>query len=140
MDFIDTLNISGSGLAAQRVRLQTISSNMANARTTQTEEGGPYKRKAPVFQAEAIDSFGNALESALATVEVTEIKESEGGVQLEYDPSHPHAGPDGYVAYPDISILHEMVDLMTTSRSYEANANVVDTTLEMASLALEIGR
>lgn len=140
MDLIDTLNISGSGLAAQRVRMQTVSSNMANARTTQTAEGGPYKRQTPVFTAQNIDPFGNALDQALAKVEVTEIRSAEDAVRMEYDPSHPHAGLDGYVAYPDINILHEMVDLMTTSRAYEANANAVETTRDMALRALEIAR
>lgn len=140
MDLIDTLNISGSGLAAQRVRMQTVSSNMANARTTQSIEGGPYKRQTPVFAAEPIDVFGSTLDQALAKVEVTEIRRADDAVRMEYDPSHPHAGLDGYVAYPDINILHEMVDLMTTSRAYEANANAVETTRDMALRALEIAR
>ena len=140
MALIDTLNISGSGLAAQRVRLQTVSSNLANARTTATEDGGPYLRQSPVFEATAIDPFGDTLDQALATVNVNEIQHNSDAIRMEYDPNHPHAGPDGYVAYPDISILNEMVDLMTTSRSYEANAGVIDTTKDMALLALEIGR
>ena len=139
MDIIDTLNISGSGLAAQRVRLRTIASNLANARTTRTEDGGPYQRKAPVFKAERMARFGDALDSELASVRVTRIEEQQR-VRLEYDPSHPDAGPDGYVALPDIDVLAEMVDLMTTSRAYEANINVLDATVDMAQQALEIGR
>lgn len=139
MDLIDTLSISASGLAAQRLRLQTVSSNMANARTTQTAEGGPYRRRSPVFEAEVIDPFGDQLDQALASVQVREVRE-DGGVRSEYDPDHPHAGPDGYVQYPDVNILHEMVDLMTTSRTYEANASVLETTRDMALRALEISR
>jgi len=140
MDIIDTLNIAGQGLSAQRVRLQTISSNMANAKTTRTEEGGPYRRKAPVFNATAIDEFGSALEQALAGVDVEEIQVSQSEGQKVYQPDHPDADDEGYVTYPDIDILSEMVDLMTTQRSYEANANVVDVTGELADRALEIGR
>ena len=139
MDLLDTLNIAGSGLSAQRVRLQTISSNLANARTTRTAEGGPYQRKAPVFVAETLDTFGGQLDRELAGVKVDRIATSDG-VRMVHDPSHPDADADGYVAMPDIDVLAEMVDLMTTSRSYEANVNTVEVTRDMASRALEIGR
>ena len=139
MDLLDTLNIAGSGLSAQRVRLQMISANLANARTTRTEDGGPYQRKAPVFVAEAIDSFGGQLDRELAGVRVDRIHTQEG-VRMVHDPTHPDADADGYVAMPDIDVLAEMVDLMTTSRSYEANVNTIEVTRDMASRALEIGR
>ena len=139
-DILTTLDIAGSGLAAQRMRLQTVSGNMANSRTTRTEDGGPYQRKAPVFSSTQIDPFGSELDQALSKVEVGEIWESKGAGQRVYEPDHPDADAEGYVTYPDISILHEMVDLMTTGRSYEANANVVEATRDMALRALEIGR
>jgi flagellar basal-body rod protein FlgC len=139
MDLLDTLNIAGSGLTAQRVRLQTISSNLANARTTRTEQGGPYQRKAPVFVAETLDGFGGQLDRELASVRVDRIQ-TDPGVRMVHDPSHPDADADGYVAMPDIDVLAEMVDLMTTSRSYEANVNTIEVTRDMASRALEIGR
>lgn len=138
MDLLDTFNIAGSGLTAQRMRLQAISSNLANAQTTRTEEGGPYRRKAPVFVADTFDPFGNALESELSMVRVDRIETSDS-VRMVHDPSHPDADADGFVAMPDIDVLSEMVDLMTTSRSYEANINAVETTQEMALRALEIG-
>jgi flagellar basal-body rod protein FlgC len=140
MDLIDTLNIAGQGLTAQRVRLQTISANMANAKTTRTEEGGPYQRRVPVFQARPVDDFGTTLEQALAGVEVPEVTVSKSEGQRVYQPDHPDADEDGYVTYPDIDILAEMVDLMTTQRTYEANAKVVDVTRELADRALDIGR
>ncbi|MBN2801399.1 MAG: flagellar basal body rod protein FlgC [Deltaproteobacteria bacterium] len=140
MDLLNTLDISGSGLAAQRVRLQTAASNLANARTTRTPEGGPYRRRSPVFQAEAIDPFGSELDRALATVQIERIDVAEGGGQTLYDPTHPDADERGYVTMPDINILHEMADLMTTARSYEANANVIDITRDLANRALDIGR
>jgi flagellar basal-body rod protein FlgC len=140
MDLIDTFNIAGSGLSAQRARLQTITSNLANARTTSTEEGGPYKRRAPVFVAETIDPFGDSLDRALSTVRVDRIEESDSPGRVVYDPTHPDADENGNVTYPDVDVLSEMVDLMTTARSYEANTNALDVTRELAQQALEIGR
>lgn len=139
MDLLDTFNISGSGLAAQRLRLQTLASNMANAKTTRTADGTPYQRRVPVFESAVVDPFGDALERSLAGVEVTGV-ESIAEFKQIYDPSHPDANADGMVELPDINVLEEMVDLMTTARSYEANLKVVDLTREMAMKALEIGR
>jgi flagellar basal-body rod protein FlgC len=138
-DLLDTLNIAGSGLAAQRVRMQTVSSNLANAQTTRTAEGGPYQRKAPVFRAESLSSFGAALDRELSSVEVESIH-TDTDVRWVHDPNHPDADEQGMVAYPDIDVLAEMVDLMTASRAYEANANAVEVTRDMASRALDIGR
>jgi flagellar basal-body rod protein FlgC len=140
MDLIDTFNIAGSGLSAQRARLQTITSNLANARTTSTEDGGPYKRRAPVFVAETVDPFGDSLDRALSTVRVDRIEESDSPGRVVYDPTHPDADENGNVTYPDVDVLSEMVDLMTTARSYEANTNALDVTRELAQQALEIGR
>jgi len=140
MDFLDTFDISGSGLSAERIRLQTIAANLANARTTRTAEGGPYQRRTPLFEAVPMDPFGDQLEQAMARVNVTDINVTQGAGRLVYEPSHPDANADGYVLYPDINLLSEMVDMMTTSRSYEANANAIDVTRELANRALEIGR
>jgi flagellar basal-body rod protein FlgC len=137
-DLLDTLNIAGSGLAAQRVRLQTVASNLANAQTTRTAEGGPYLRRAPVFQAEVLDGFGSSLDRELASVRVDSIH-TDTDLRWVHDPQHPDADDEGMVAYPDIDVLAEMVDLMTASRSYEANANAVEVTREMAQRALELG-
>ena len=126
-------------MGAQRVRLQSVASNLANARTTRTDEGGPYQRKMPVFESVAVDPFGDLLSRELSTVEVTGL-ETSTGERLVHDPGHPDADADGYVAYPDIDILSEMVDMMTAARSYEANAKAVDTTRDMAMRALDIGR
>jgi flagellar basal-body rod protein FlgC len=139
MDILDTLNIAATGMGAQRVRLQAVASNLANARTTRTDEGGPYQRKMPVFESRAVDPFGDMLSRELSTVEVTGL-ETSTGERLVHDPGHPDADEDGYVAYPDIDILSEMVDMMTAARSYEANARAVDTTRDMAMRALDIGR
>jgi flagellar basal-body rod protein FlgC len=139
-DMIDTFNIAVSGLHAQRERLQTIATNMANARTTRTAEGGPYQRRMPVFSAEAVDPFGDAMDRAAQRVTVTEIATDTRPPVRVFDPAHPDSDAEGYVAYPDINVLQEMVDMMTTNRSYEANASVVEATRDMALTALNIGK
>lgn len=140
MDFLDVFSVSASGLTAQRVRLQAVASNMANARSTRTENGeGPYQRKLTVFQSESLN-FDDELGAAMERVHVTDVVESDDPPTLVYDPGHPDADEDGYVAYPNVNILEEMVDMMTTSRMYEANSNVVRTTRKLADSALAIGR
>ena len=140
MNLLDTLQVTASGLTAQRLRLQTVASNMANARTTRTEEGGPYRKQVPVFEAVRDDPFGSDLDRAMARVEVIGVIESDDPPVMVHDPGHPDADSEGYVAYPNVNILEEMVDMMTTARTYEANANVLDVTDTMANTALEIGR
>jgi flagellar basal-body rod protein FlgC len=140
MDLTDTLNISVTGLNAQRGRLQTIAGNLANARTTRTPEGGPYQRRSPIFEARQLDPFGNAMDRAMAEVQITQIYKAESQGEAVFDPGHPDADADGYVTYPDINILHEMVDLMTAFCAYEANTKTMEVTLQMARKALEISR
>ncbi len=140
MDVIDTLSVTASGLTAQRVRMQTVATNMANARTTRTAEGGPYRRRMPVFEARPGDPFGDQLDAQLARVEVTEIAESEEPFVQVFDPGHPDANADGYVLFPNVNVLEEMVDMMMTARTYEANANIVTVTKQMARSALDIAR
>ncbi len=139
MNIKDVLAISASGMNAQRARTEAIASNLANANVTRTAEGGPYKRRIPVFEGHSLDPFGDALGSAMSTVEVSDVEQVEQ-FRKEYDPQHPDADEDGYVLRPDIDIMTEMVDLMEAVRGYEANANVVDVTKEMVSAALRIGK
>ena len=139
MNIKDVLAISASGMNAQRARTEAIASNLANANVTRTEEGGPYKRRIPVFEARPVDPFGDALGGQLSTVEVADV-EHVSQFRKDYDPQHPDADEDGYVLRPDIDIMTEMVDLMEAVRGYEANANVVDVTKEMVAAALRIGR
>ena len=113
---------------------------MANARTTRTEEGGPYKKQMPLLEAVRDEPFGTEMDRAMARVEVMGVVESEDPPVMVHDPGHPDADADGYVAYPNVNVLEEMVDLMTTARTYEANANVLEMTDMMANTALEIGR
>ena len=140
MGLLDTLQITASGLTAQRLRLQTVASNMANARTTRTEEGGPYRKQMPLLEAVRDEPFGSEMDRAMSRVEVMGVVESDDPPVMVHDPGHPDADEEGYVAYPNVNVLEEMVDLMTTARTYEANANVLEMTDMMANTALEIGR
>ncbi|HID02421.1 MAG TPA: flagellar basal body rod protein FlgC, partial [Desulfobacterales bacterium] len=118
MDIFTTFDISASALKAQRIRLNTISSNMANVETTSTPEGGPYKKKSVYFQTKPI-SFKEEMDNSIRGVEVTKIVEDKTEPKKIYDPSHPDAAEDGYVAMPNISVLKEMVDMMSATRAYE---------------------
>lgn len=145
MDLLKSLKISSSGLSANRKRLETISSNIANAQTTRTAEGGPYKRKHAVFGSEpARDSFSEILEGELdaqsQTVHVTEIANDNAPPVLKYDPTHPDANDEGYVAMPNVNVMKEMADMISAQRAYEANISALNTTKSMALKALEIGR
>jgi flagellar basal-body rod protein FlgC len=145
MDLVKSMQISSSGLAANRKRLETISSNIANAETTRTAEGGPYRRKEVVLGSEpARDSFGEILEGEMdenaQTVHVTEVISSNDAPILKYDPNHPDANEQGYVAMPNVNMMKEMADMISAQRSYEANISALKTTKGMALKALEIGR
>jgi flagellar basal-body rod protein FlgC len=145
MDLLTSLKISSSGLSAQRKRMEAISSNIANAQTTRTPEGGPYRKKEVVFGSEpARDSFAEILEGELdekaQTVHATEVINSNKPPILKYEPNHPDANKEGYVAYPDINVMVEMADMIEAQRSYEANITAINTTKAMASKTLEIGR
>lgn len=139
MDIFTTFDISASALKAHRIRLNTISSNMANVETTSTPEGGPYKKKSVYFQTQAI-SFKEELDTSIKGVKVSKIIADESDPKKIYNPDHPDAGEDGYVAMPNISILKEMTDMMSATRSYEANTTVIKSAKRMALKALEIGR
>jgi len=144
MDIFQSLKTSASALQAQQIRLNTISSNLANIETTRTPEGGPYKRKAVVFKTTTDASFekqlDHSLKGAVQGVEVSEIVTDNSPPKTLYDPSHPDADANGYVAVPDIDLLEEMADLMSATRSYEANVTVIKSAKRMALKALEIGK
>lgn len=143
MDFLQSMRISASGLAANRTRMNAISSNIANAQTTRTAEGGPYRPKEVVFGSEpARETFSEVLEGELSgeTVHATEVINSDKPPILKYDPNHPDANKDGYVAYPNINVMAEMANMISATRAYEANINAFNTSKSMANKALEIGR
>ena len=116
MEFFTTFDIIGSGLSAQRKKMDVVTSNIANASTTSTPEGGPYKRK------------------------VNQVREDAEGFKKIFDPAHPDADPEGMVTLPNVNLMLEMTDLITASRAYEANATAFDAIKNMALKAMEIGK
>lgn len=144
LGFMSAMEITASGLTAERVRMNTLASNLANARTTSTEEGGPYRRHDPVFRAvpasERLSGVAAGEGSAGAyLVEVPEIRADDTPGPLVYDPSHPDANEDGYVEMPNVSVVTEMVNLVTASRAYEAGVSMMDSVKSMARSAISIG-
>ena len=134
MGMFNSMRISASGLAAERLRMDTITSNMANVQTTRGEDGQPYVRKVAVFQ-EAYDK-----EKRLSGVKTVGIVNDQSPLKEVYDPSHPDADENGYVTMPNVNILNEMADMIAASRSYEANIDTLNATKSMFQKALEIGR
>ena len=140
MDFMTTFQISGSGLSAQRAKLDIISSNIANVSTTRTPEGGPYRKKSIALAAEAVDGhFDATIKDAMKSVKIEAITE-DPTVKTVYDPSHPDADASGYVAMPNINIVTEMADMIAASRAYEAGVTALDATKNMMLKSLDIGR
>jgi len=143
MDLFATFKIAASALKAQRTRLNTISSNIANVETTSTPEGGPYKKKSVYFESTPIpfaDHLQKSMNPGLSGVKVARILEDNSPPQRIYNPSHPDADKDGYVEMPNINVLKEMTDMMSATRSYEANTTTIRSAKRMAIKALEIGR
>jgi len=145
MDFITALDMGASALSAERTHINIISMNLANAKTTRTAEGGPYRRKSVVMESIPVDaSFSKqmqgALDKELRGVRVQGVAIDQRPLKLVYEPGHPDANADGYVAYPDINVVEEMAALMTAQRGYEANVTTVDSIKQMYTKALEINR
>ena len=143
MDILNSFKISSSAMRAQSQRLDTISSNLANIETTSTPEGGPYKKKSVYFQSAPVsfqEQLDGNLRDATQGVKVTKIIEDKSAPRKVYNPSHPDANTDGYVEMPNINVMEEMVDMMSATRSYQANATVIKSAKRMALKALEIGR
>jgi flagellar basal-body rod protein FlgC len=146
MSFFKSMNISASGLSAQRLRMNILSTNLANANTTRTPEGGPYRRKDAVFSARpANDSpFQDILDpdwgTQLRKVKVSQIHEDQRAPRMVHDPSHPDANEDGFVEMPNIQVMTEMVNMISATRAFEANTTAMNASKSMAMKALEIGR
>ena len=143
MDFLTTLHVSTTGLSAQRIRMNTISTNLANVHTTRTPTGGPYRRKLVVMEAVPNEDFGSILRSQselLGGVSVSEIVEDTTSFRQTYDPGHPHANKAGYVSMPNVDVMTEIADMLIARRSYEANVAAIGATKAMALKALEIGK
>ena len=134
MSICGGIRISASGLSAERLRMDVISSNIANMNTTRTDEGGAYRRKVAVFK----ENYENNL--GMLGVKAVKIEEDDSDMRMVYDPNHPDANDLGYVEYPNVDILVEKTDLMTATRAYEANVDALTAQKNMISKALEIGR
>lgn len=145
MGFLNGIDICASGLTAQRLRMDVIANNLANATTTRTSSGGPYRRQMVIFEARTSGqrNFKEILQKELADyggVRVKGIQEDDSPLRRVYEPSHPDADQEGYVNYPNVNVVAEMVDMISTSRSYEANTTIMTSIKNMAMKAIEIGR
>jgi flagellar basal-body rod protein FlgC len=135
MGLFDALNTSASALTAQRLRMDVIASNLANANTTRTDKGEAYRREMVVFESRPTDRPGGLPSRG---VRVAGILEDESPFRLVHDPEHPDANGDGYVAYPNVNPVTEMADMISATRSYEANVTVIQSLKSAANKALEI--
>ncbi|MBI3768926.1 MAG: flagellar basal body rod protein FlgC [Deltaproteobacteria bacterium] len=144
MDTTTAFAISASGLRAQRLRMDVIAANLANAQSTRTPGGGPYRRRDVVLEASPqSESFDDMLApggAPSAAVRVARVVEDRRPPQLVFDPGHPDADPNGYVAMPNVNVVTEMVDMMAATRAYEANVTALNATKRVLEAALEIGR
>jgi flagellar basal-body rod protein FlgC len=152
MDLFQAMQISASGLTAQRVRMNILASNLANANTTKTPEGGPFRRKDVFFRTAGLSElaarqspdgappFENELDRQLQGVQVSQVVRDARDPRLVYDPSHPDANNEGYVAMPNINVITEMVSMMNSQRSFEAGITAINAGKAMVSKALTIGR
>jgi len=139
------MDISSSGLSAQRMRMNILSANMANASTSRTPEGGPYRRKDVVFSAKPVGNpFEDFLDEDYGTqlreVNVIDIHQDTRAPRIVHDPSHPDADKNGKVKLPNIQVMSEMVNMIAATRAYEANTTAMNSAKQMATKALEIGR
>lgn len=145
MDFLQSMDISASGMTAQRSRLNVISMNLANANTTRTDDGTAYRRKTVIFKTQDLnnsfeDQLKDSIDKKVYGVKATKVVPVAGELKQVYDPTHPDADKDGYVSYPNVNLVEEMVSMLNANRSYEANTSAVKASKEMALKALEIGR
>ena len=145
MDFMTAIDVGASALKAERTHLNVISMNLANAKTTRTVDGGPYRRKEVIFKETEVQSpFSKAMNSALDDevkgVRVQSIESDRRPLKQVYEPGHPDANEEGYVSYPDINVVEEMTNMLSAMRAYEANVSTITTSKSMFSKALEIGR
>ena len=136
MSLYNIFNVSGSGMSAQSVRLNTTASNIANANTVSSSVDETYRARHPVFQAE----MSKALSDQSAGVNVLGVVESDAPLKVEYSPNHPLADKDGYVYKPNVNVVEEMANMISASRSYETNVQIADAAKTMLSKTLQLGQ
>lgn len=145
MNIFNSINISSSSLTAEKTRIDIIAKNMANANTTRTTGGSPYRRQMVVFEENKSNSFSTHLNNKMNKingygVKISKIVEDDSPFKLVYEPGHPDADENGYVKMPNVDVVKEMVDLISAQRSYDANITSINTSKSMLMKALEIGR
>ncbi len=143
MSLFNVMSVSASGMAAQRERAQVVVENLANAETTRTPEGGPYRRRDVVFESASQESpfaavFQSEMSAANLGVEIGEVRQDTRDPDMRYQPGHPHADERGYVAYPRINPAEEMVDLMGATRGYQANVAAFSAVKDMIAKSIEL--
>ncbi len=138
MAILDVFNVSGSGMAAQSLRLNTTASNIANADSVAADPADTYRARYPVFQANLDSAMG--ADEANAGVRVPGIVESEKPLNLRYEPDHPYANDEGYVTYPNVSVVEEMANMISASRSFQLNVEVLNTAKSLAERVLTLGQ
>ncbi len=141
MKFSDIMDIAASGLRAQRTRMTVTASNIANAQTTRTREGGPYRRRDPVFEAERLgDGFASKLDRKIHSVDVSRIVVDSRDPITRYLPDHPDANEQGYVEFPNVNLIEEQANLVGASRGYQANLLVMQKLRSMTEALLRVGQ
>jgi len=140
MNFLQSLEISATGLYAQRKRMDVIASNLANIETTHTKKGGPYRRKMIVMSPKPVEGFDKTLALQAEGVKIDDIVEDKSPFRKAYNPSHPDADKDGYVLKPNVDLIIETTNMLLARRAFEANIAAIKSTKQMALKALEIGR
>ena len=140
MNFLQSLEISASGLYAQRRRMDVIAGNLANIETTHTKKGGPYRRKMVVMSPKPVEDFNKALTIQAEGVKIDDIVEDRTPFRKAYNPSHPDADKNGYLLKPNVDLVVEVTNMLMARRAFEANISAIKSTKQMALKALEIGR
>lgn len=145
MTMFNSINISATGLTAEKTRIDLIAKNMANVNTTRTTGGGPYRRQMAVYQEIKDNSFKSSLDKYSSKykaggVQISKVVEDETPFKLKYDPGHPDANEDGYVEMPNVDTIVEMVDMISAQRAYDANVTAMNASKSLLMKALDIGR
>ena len=143
MSILNVFDVSGSGMAAQSLRLNTTASNIANAESVAADPADTYRARYPLFQARldsAIDGQGNGNQMNSTAVTVPAIIESDKPLNLRYEPDHPYANDQGYVTYPNVSVVEEMANMISASRSFQLNVEVLNTAKSLAERVLSLGQ
>jgi flagellar basal-body rod protein FlgC len=139
MSMYKIFDVAGSGLSAQTLRLNTVASNMANAESVSTTEEGAYRARNPVFSA-IMNEMSGMQNNGLASVQVTDVVESQAPVVARYEPNHPLANDDGYIYQSNVNIAEEMANMISASRSYQTNVEVMSTAKQLISATLQLGK